>query len=890
MIDRAGQTWKYAYNERGWLTSRTNPTGGGVTYTYNADGTLASRKSSDMGETKYGYDTLKRLNKITDAAGQTSSLSYDANDRVTAYTNANGKTTKYEYDANGNLVKVIDAVGQVANLTYDAMDRVVKMTDRLGKSSTFEYDKLGRVASFTDAVGQVVGLSYDARGWVNRITQGGEAWQIGYDDEGVPISYTTPSGNVTQLQRDKLGALVGATNALNQTTTLTRDALGRITGVTDPLKRETRYAYDARGLLASVTLPDVGATKYEYDALGNLTKITDLNGAEWKFAYTPMGRLKSTTDPVGQIANLTYDTRGRLSQVAYADGVTRALTYDAARNLTQSKYSDGLDLKFAYDALDRLIEANGVKFTRDVEGRIANSENAGAGYGATYDDAGRLKTVTYPGGLTVAYAYDAKTGLLASVSDNLTKTQIDFTYDKDRQLVGIARSNKVNTALTWDKAGRLTGIKDLTGFGNLSGLILDAQYTLDAAGQVTQSKITAPLDVGQIGNLSYSLSYDAASQISSAGYKYDARGRLTTSPTNKFTWDGASRLVGVQSTVDSQQSTVALTYNGLGDISSRTEGNSTTTYAYNYALGLDPIVAEYSNPKGLGDPSGLAPLRFYIWSPNGQLLYAIEMDGDKPRPYHYHFDRVGSTLALTDADGKVSDAYAYDPYGKLLAHTGKSAQPFTFVGKWGVRQEGTSGALYQMRARYYDATTARFISREPIWPNTREPRQLDPYQYALGNPVQYIDPRGTDPDDAEWWEEEAEWWEEEAEWWAEEAEWWEEESKQLAKYGNLEGAGWAWLFARRAAGRALFAAINAAEAQERAEAARLRSAAGGFRPYAPTPQQSITSQFVGQRESAGKFAPPAPGMIWDPVNRGWYWPSNVPDELVEAEAMALMGG
>ena len=37
-------------------------------------------------------------------------------------------------------------------------------------------------------------------------------------------------------------------------------------------------------------------------------------------------------------------------------------------------------------------------------------------------------------------------------------------------------------------------------------------------------------------------------------------------------------------------------------------------------------------------------------------------------------------------------------------------RPFTFVGKWGVRQEGASGALYQMRARYYDATTARFLS------------------------------------------------------------------------------------------------------------------------------------------------------------------------------------
>jgi RHS repeat-associated protein len=752
-VDRAGQPWKYTYNARGQVLTITNPAGpalsgvegGIVTYTYNDDATLASRKDADTGETKYGYDALKRLNKITDAVGQVVNLSYDANDRITAYTDANGKTTKYEYDPNGNLTKVTDYAGNSFAYSYDAMDRVVKITDRLGKSSTFEYDKLGRVVSVTDAVGQVVNLSYDARGWLNQITRGGESLKIGYDDEGVATSFTTPLGNGSQTQRDKLGLLVGATNALNQTATLTRDSLSRITGVTDALNRATNYAYDARGLLAGVTLPEVGAAKYDYDALGNLTRIADLNGAEWKFAYTAMGRLQSQTDPLGQTTKLSYDARGRLAQVAFADGVTRALTYDAASNLTRALYSDGTDLKYAYDALNRLIEANGVQLTRDAEGRITNSQfptpnSQSPDFGATYDDAGRIKTVSYGSGLTVTYAYDTKTGLLTQVSDSLTKTQYDFTYDKDRQLVGIARSNKVNTTLTWDKAGRLTGIKD--------GNVVDTQYTLDAAGQVTQARITAPLDpsaalVGQIANLSY----DAASQISSANYKYDARGRITQSPNHQFAWNGASKLVGYQSTVTSQQSSVMLTYNGLGDVETRKEGDKVTRYAYNYALGLAPIVAELTSPA---PPSTPAPLRYYIWSPSGVLLYMIEMDGDKPRPYHFHFDRTGSTLALTDANGKVTDAYAYDPYGKLLAHEGKSAQPFTFVGRWGVRQEGASGALYQMRARYYDATTARFLSREPLWPQIADVKEVNPYLYARNNPLSGVDPTGLDFLDELW--------------------------------------------------------------------------------------------------------------------------------------------
>ncbi|MBI5715275.1 MAG: hypothetical protein HZC38_17910, partial [Chloroflexi bacterium] len=288
-------------------------------------------------------------------------------------------------------------------------------------------------------------------------------------------------------------------------------------------------------------------------------------------------------------------------------------------------------------------------------------------------------------------------------------------------------SNKVNTALTWDNANRLTGIRDAK-----TSEVLNLQYTLDDAGQVTQLSGKLPLDPApnlqsQISNLQY----NNASQITTAGYSYDARGRLTASPTNKFAWDADSQLVGIDS--------VKLSYNGLGEVISREEGGKVTRFAYNYALGLAPIVTEYTNPKGLADPSGLAPTRYYVWTPSGALLYAIDAsDGNKVS--HYHFDRTGSTLALTDADGKMMDAYAYDPYGKVLKHDGKNTQPFTFVGKWGVRQE--SATLYQMRARYYDVTTAKFLSRDSIWPQIANAQEMNPYLYVRANPINRGDPLG----------------------------------------------------------------------------------------------------------------------------------------------------
>jgi RHS repeat-associated protein len=713
-VDRTGQTWKFIYNARGQLLTSTNSSNGVVTYTYNDDSTLASSKDSDTGETKYGYDTLKRLNKITYANNSVEQIAYDENNRITTYTDAANRMTKFEYDANGNLVKQIDANGKAITYEYDAMDRVTQVTDRTGQVSKLSYDKLGNISAVIDATGVSTQFAYDPRGWLNAIMRGDATWKASYDDEGVATAVASPLGNATKLQTDKLGMLTGATDALGNSGALTRDALNRVTGTTDALKRATNYTYDARDALTDVTLPVVGASKYEYDALGNLTKITDLNGGEWKLTYSPMGRLQTATDPLGKATQYKYDTIGRLSEITLADGVKQTVVYDSSGNLLQQKSSDGFEQKFVYDALNRLTDANGVKLAYDAESRIVSTDDPAGRLNstATYDAAGRLKTVAY-GAVTVTYNYDAKTGLLTSVSDNVTKAQVDFTYDKDNRLIGMARSNKVNTTLTWDNASQLTSIKD----GNITNL----QYTLDAAGQVTSAKITAPTVNSNFQTPTFNFQFDAASQVSSNGYKYDARGRLIESPNGTLKWDSVSQLVGIGQTT--------LTYNGLGDVASHTDGTATVRYGYNYALGLAPIVAE---------TNATASIRYYVWTPGGALLYAIEND----KPLFYHFDRTGSTLVLTDANGAVTDAYAYDPYGKMLGHNGKSTQPFTYVGEWGVRQE--SATLYQMRARYYDATTARFISREPLFPQIDDPRLLNSYAYAIGNPLRYIDPTGND--------------------------------------------------------------------------------------------------------------------------------------------------
>ena len=96
----------------------------------------------------------------------------------------------------------------------------------------------------------------------------------------------------------------------------------------------------------------------------------------------------------------------------------------------------------------------------------------------------------------------------------------------------------------------------------------------------------------------------------------------------------------------------------------------------------------------------------------------------------------GSTIALTDASGAVTDRVVYSPYGTVTHRTGSTDTPYLYVGQLGVMTE-PNGLLY-MRARYYSPELRRFINADPIG----FAGGMNWYQYANGNPISYVDPSG----------------------------------------------------------------------------------------------------------------------------------------------------
>ncbi len=101
----------------------------------------------------------------------------------------------------------------------------------------------------------------------------------------------------------------------------------------------------------------------------------------------------------------------------------------------------------------------------------------------------------------------------------------------------------------------------------------------------------------------------------------------------------------------------------------------------------------------------------------------------------YAPDTMGSTVALLNSSGVVTDTYTYWPYGEIRSHVGSSQTPFTFLGMIGYYTDVVGNFIY-VRARYLRQALTRWQTVDPLWP--REPACI----YAGGQPTLSVDSSG----------------------------------------------------------------------------------------------------------------------------------------------------
>ena len=664
-------------------------TGGAVTATTVADprGNTTTTRFNSRG---YPVST-------TDALGQTITTQFSAANQVITSTDPIGRTTKFEYDAQGNVMKITDPTNQATLFEYEpTFNRVKKITDALNHVTEFTYDPAnGNLLTVKDPRNQVTTIAYNTVGQPLSV-QGPIATEppttFAYDTNGNLVTTTDPLGNATQRVYDAVSRLTSLTDPRGLSTLIRYDGLNRVTEIADARQGITRFTYDPNGNLLSVTDAKNQTTSYTYDTMDRLSTRKDALNRSESYQYDLAGNLSQFTDRKNQQTTFVYDVLNRRTTATYPDSTT-SFTYDSVGRLTKaSDTATGAGtIDFAYDTLDRLIQ--------EVTGQ--GSVNY------LYDVLGRRTQMVANGQQPVSYGYDAASRLTQVAQGSLA---VGLGYDNANRRTSLTYPNGTSTSYGYDVASRLTNINHI----GPSGIIEAMTYAYDPAGNrtsLTRNNGTASLLPAAVA----AATYDAANEqtaFAGATLQYDANGNLTNDGINTYVWDARNRLVAL-----SGGATANFVYDPLGRRTSKTINSFVSQFAYDgndivAEIGGGAVGANYLRSLGIDEP-------YVRQTGTGNEFY--------------HTDALGSSLAMSNAQGSAATTYTYEPFGKTTV-TGTSSNAFEYTGR---ENDGTG--LYYYRSRYYMPNFYRFSQEDPIGLKGGSPNL---YTYVGNNPVNGRDPFG----------------------------------------------------------------------------------------------------------------------------------------------------
>ena len=439
-------------------------------------------------------------------------------------------------------------------------------------------------------------------------------------------------------------------------------------------------SYDQNNLEASVTSGLLGQNQYSYDQNSNQTQVSTQTAA----------------------INFGYDQNGQINQVSATVNGSPSQTTSTAQVMALGTGAVGT------------LSVGTNTISRDQEGKITRISKANGDVTTyEYDNSGRITTVTT---LNVAGAQLAKYGYAYDAATNVTQIAdhngrvFSYAYDAKGQL-----TQENGTTYTYDAMGNRTSMINASG---------TTTYTYDELGDANRLKtITYPdsrvvsFEYDKNGNITKKTD----SQTGTTIYEYDSddyftKATLPGGKTVEYIYDKAQkhRVQRIEKDVSGAETITKYTYDG------------------------DKLVSETDVEDNI--------LRSYTWDEDEKLISVTIPDAQKVlKTYYYVKNAKGDVVGLSDQAGALVGEYDYDAWGNILTRNTIAGvdldiakkNPRLYASYW----YDDALSLYFMKARMYDSSTGRFLSKDPV--NTEETTlSHNPYIYAENNPIIKIDPTG----------------------------------------------------------------------------------------------------------------------------------------------------
>jgi RHS repeat-associated protein len=381
-VEQAYATVQYTPN--GQIASQTDAGGRAITRCYDGfDRLIEQRYPAPDGSSPAPACSALAAGAALPAGVTRETYTYAANGDLASATLRDGNTLRYTFDPAGQLThKEVPGAERSVSYTYDLLGRRTAANLPGGNAAlsvTWAYDKIGRVISSTGAYGHTVSYSHDAAlAWSQMRWPDGFTAQYNFDVRGRISAVAEASGAaLANFEYDELSRRSAATYGNGNT--------------------RSTYTFDAQQRLASIQHDLAGADQdigygFTYNQAGQIRTrsvsnpafgLADAEIVEKKYA--------SAAGAAGANALNQYD------RVSPDD---RTLTYDGQGNLVKDASAAAV-ADYTFDAEGRLLSAKGSQFTYDAIGRLASIVREGWASRLVYDGQELIAEMDVNNGSTV---------------------------------------------------------------------------------------------------------------------------------------------------------------------------------------------------------------------------------------------------------------------------------------------------------------------------------------------------------------------------------------------------------------------------------------------------------------------------------------------------------